>query len=133
MLHPSPDAREAYTTHAQWAVAATLVRGRPPQSDHEGVTLLDPTRSGFGEDDRVLAAWADTRRHDGNPEGVDYTTLVAIHSDGSFTLLSAGSEPAASRIRLRDVRLGTARRWLWLGEQYAAHALRSDLTMGAHA
>lgn len=131
MLHPFPDSLEEFTTHTQWATATSLVRDRPPHTANDGVMLLDPVRSGFSPDDRVLATWSNSRYHPGNPEGVDYSTLVVVHPDGCVTLLSAGAEPQAKRIHLRDVRKATIRRWLWLGEQSAAHALRSDLTVGA--
>ena len=76
-MHPFPDSLEEFTTHTQWATATSLVRDRPPHTSNDGVMLLDPVRSGFSPDDRVLASWSNSRHHPGNPEGVDYATLVA--------------------------------------------------------
>lgn len=128
---PAAESRTAYVTHAQWVTAVEVVRSPPPHTQNSGVLLLDPIRSGFAADDRVLATWSESRAHEGNPEGVDHTTLVAVHPDGAVTLVSAGEPPAATHVEAGRIRTKTIHRWLWLGEPSAVHSLRSDITLGA--
>ena len=89
MLHPFPDSLEEFTTHTQWATATSLVRDRPPHTTNDGVMLLDPVRSGFSPEDRVLASWSNSRYHPGNPEGVDYAHGGVFHSLGVALVVSA--------------------------------------------